>query len=58
MNAEEVKTGQKEVSEADKKLRQENRQQELAKLQCPSNFPKEIVIYFGSQTGNAEKMAH
>ena len=27
-------------------------------MQCPNNFPEEVVIYYGTQTGNAEKMAN
>ena len=30
----------------------------VSKLKIPSNFPQEIDIYFGSQTGNAEKFSH
>lgn len=36
----------------------ENRNKELHALVCPSTFPNELVIYYGSQTGNAEKFAH
>ena len=31
---------------------------DVTKLKIPSNFPQEIDIYFGSQTGNAEKFSH
>ena len=31
---------------------------DVSQLKIPSNFPQQIDIYFGSQTGNAEKFSH
>lgn len=31
---------------------------ELSNLCCPMNFPQEVLIYYGTQTGNSEKFAH
>ena len=47
-----------ELSEEEKKVRADNRNLELAALTLPTTFPDELIIYFGSQTGNSEKFAH
>jgi len=34
------------------------REVDLKKLCKPTSFPEDVVIYFGSQTGTAEKFSH
>ena len=46
------------MSEAEKAARLHERSLELEKLKKPVSFPKQTLIYFGSQTGTAEKFAH
>ena len=46
------------MTEAEKEARLQQRSEELSKLSKPQDFPEETVIYFGSQTGTAEKFAH
>ncbi len=36
----------------------QKRTEELSKLIKPFSFPQEVVIYYGSQTGTAEKFAN
>lgn len=47
-----------EITEAEKEARTNLRREELSKLCKPLSFPEEVVIYFGSQTGTAEKFAN
>jgi hypothetical protein len=46
-----------EEQKDDSKLKVLSRHTSLAQLQLPGNFP-ELAIYFGSQTGTAEKFAN
>ena len=46
------------MSEAEKAARLHERSLELEKLKKPASFPQQTLIYFGSQTGTAEKFAH
>jgi len=36
----------------------QKRSEDLNSLKKPASFPHETFIYFGSQTGTAEKFAH
>jgi sulfite reductase alpha subunit-like flavoprotein len=48
------KTGNEDGKQGDKKSTEEV-VIPLEELVLPSNFPSELVLYFGSQTGTAEK---
>jgi hypothetical protein len=54
---EKAKDGPKELTEDEKKELADQRKVVLAKLVCPANFPQDVPIYYGSQTGTAEKFA-